>query len=141
MSPFSMDVWMSLAGACLAVSMTLFFLGRICPAEWDNPYPCIEEPTELENQFSFQNSMWFAIGALLQQGSEIAPKYVYVREKLGSQSKCLKIRRYHIKLFFFSFLKRCIYKNCSGYLVVFHINYCIIVYSQFGRFFDNRNPI
>lgn len=67
---------MSLAGACLAVSMTLFFLGRICPAEWDNPYPCIEEPTELENQFSFQNSMWFAIGALLQQGSEIAPKYV-----------------------------------------------------------------
>lgn len=66
---------MSLAGACFAVSCTLFILGRICPAEWDNPYPCIEEPTELENQFSFQNSMWFAIGALLQQGSEIAPKY------------------------------------------------------------------
>jgi ionotropic glutamate receptor len=44
------------------------------PEEWDNPYPCIEEPEVLINQFSLKNSMWFSIGALLQQGSEIAPK-------------------------------------------------------------------
>lgn len=74
MSPFSTDVWMSLGGAYFTVSICLFVLGRISPAEWDNPYPCIEEPTELENQFSFANAMWFCIGALLQQGSEIAPK-------------------------------------------------------------------
>lgn len=35
----------------------------------------IVEPEYLENQFTLNNSMWFAIGALLQQGSEIEPKY------------------------------------------------------------------
>ncbi|EAL41148.4 AGAP000798-PA, partial [Anopheles gambiae str. PEST] len=74
MSPFSKQVWLYLGGAYMMVSMSLFILGRISPKEWDNPYPCIEEPEELENQFSFSNSMWFTIGALLQQGSEIAPK-------------------------------------------------------------------
>lgn len=74
MSPFSMDVWISLGVAYLTVSVCLFVMGRISPSEWDNPYPCIAEPTQLENQFSFGNSMWFCAGALLQQGSEIAPK-------------------------------------------------------------------
>lgn len=48
-------------------------MGRLCPAEWNNPYPCIEEPEELDNQFTFKNAFWFAIGAIMQQGSEIAP--------------------------------------------------------------------
>lgn len=74
MSPFSTEVWIYLGMSYLGVSLCLFVLGRISPSEWDNPYPCIEEPTELENQFSLCNSMWFTIGALLQQGSEIAPK-------------------------------------------------------------------
>lgn len=74
MSPFSGTVWMWLGIGYLSVSLTLFILGRISPTEWDNPYPCIEEPTELENQFSFPNCLWFSTGALLQQGSELAPK-------------------------------------------------------------------
>lgn len=74
MSPFSNQVWLYLGGAYLGVSLSLFILGRLSPTEWDNPYPCIEEPETLENQFSFANSCWFTIGALLQQGSEIAPK-------------------------------------------------------------------
>ena len=45
---------------------------RITPKEWRNPYPCLEDPDELENQFSLGNSFWFTIGAFLQQGSEIA---------------------------------------------------------------------
>lgn len=82
LSPFSMSVWISLGGAYILVSCCLYFLGRLAPAEWDNPYPCIEEPTQLENQFTFANSMWFCIGALLQQGSEIAPKYVLIAVRL-----------------------------------------------------------
>ncbi|XP_031634001.1 glutamate receptor ionotropic, kainate 2-like isoform X2 [Contarinia nasturtii] len=74
MAPFSKSVWLSVFLAYFTVSLCLFVLGRLSPGEWDNPYPCIEEPTQLENQFSFANSMWFCIGALLQQGSEIAPK-------------------------------------------------------------------
>lgn len=73
LSPFSNDVWLYLMGAYIVVSLTVFIAGRLCPAEWNNPYPCIEEAEELENQFTMKNSFWFAIGAIMQQGSEIAP--------------------------------------------------------------------
>ncbi|XP_034489043.1 glutamate receptor ionotropic, kainate 2, partial [Drosophila innubila] len=79
MDPFSPEVWAYLGIAYLGVSLCLFVLGRLSPAEWDNPYPCIEEPEELENQFTINNSLWFATGALLQQGSEIAPKALSTR--------------------------------------------------------------
>jgi ABC-type amino acid transport substrate-binding protein len=74
MSPFSSQVWLMLGAAYFSVSLSFFILGRLSPGEWDNPFPCIQDPDHLENQFSFANSMWFTIGALLQQGSEIAPK-------------------------------------------------------------------
>ncbi|XP_018404443.1 PREDICTED: glutamate receptor ionotropic, kainate 2-like [Cyphomyrmex costatus] len=73
LSPFSNDVWLYLIGTYVIVSLLLYVTGRLCPAEWSNPYPCIEEPEVLENQFSFKNAFWFAIGAIMQQGSEIAP--------------------------------------------------------------------
>lgn len=73
LSPFSAGVWWYLIGAYIFVSVVLFIIGRICPAEWNNPYPCIEEPEVLENQFTFKNSLWFTIGSIMQQGSEIAP--------------------------------------------------------------------
>ncbi|XP_072745109.1 glutamate receptor ionotropic, kainate 2 isoform X2 [Anoplolepis gracilipes] len=73
LSPFSSDVWSYLIGVYIIVSLLLFVIGRLCPAEWNNPYPCVEEAEELENQFTFKNAFWFAIGAIMQQGSEIAP--------------------------------------------------------------------
>ncbi|CAK9800338.1 Glutamate receptor ionotropic, kainate 2 [Anthophora plagiata] len=73
LSPFSAGVWWYLIGAYIFVSVVLFMIGRMCPAEWNNPYPCIEEPEVLENQFTFKNSLWFTIGSIMQQGSEIAP--------------------------------------------------------------------
>ena len=47
---------------------------RFSPYEWDNPHPCTEEPEVLVNEFSLCNSMWFTIGSLMQQGSDISPK-------------------------------------------------------------------
>ncbi|XP_030369659.1 glutamate receptor ionotropic, kainate 2 isoform X2 [Scaptodrosophila lebanonensis] len=84
MSPFSGDVWLWLGLAYMGVSISMFILGRLSPAEWDNPYPCIEEPEELENQFSFANCLWFSIGALFQQGSELAPKAYSTRAVAAS---------------------------------------------------------
>ncbi|BFF90889.1 glutamate receptor ionotropic kainate 3 [Drosophila madeirensis] len=84
MSPFSGEVWLWLGLAYMGVSISMFVLGRLSPAEWDNPYPCIEEPTELENQFSFPNCLWFSVGALLQQGSELAPKAYSTRAVAAS---------------------------------------------------------
>ena len=48
-------------------------LARFSPFEWDNPYPCIEEPEELENQFNLPNAFWYVIGAIMQQGADVAP--------------------------------------------------------------------
>ncbi|KAF7387251.1 hypothetical protein HZH68_012928 [Vespula germanica] len=73
LSPFSNDVWLCLLGSYIFVSVLFSVIGRLCPAEWNNPYPCIEEPEELENQFTLKNSFWFTIGSIMQQGSDVAP--------------------------------------------------------------------
>lgn len=56
--------------------MILFANDRFSPYEWDNPHPCKEEPEVLVNDFSLLNSMWFTIGSLMQQGSDLSPKSV-----------------------------------------------------------------
>lgn len=76
LSPFNTEVWLYLAGTYVVVSILFWFLGRLSPTEWNNPYPCIEEPTKLLNQFTLNNSFWFTGGAIMQQGSEIAPMWV-----------------------------------------------------------------
>ena len=63
--------WISLA--YIVVSLVLFILARLSPYEWDNPYPCIDDPDELENQFSLANSFWFTMGSIMQQGADVAP--------------------------------------------------------------------
>ena len=55
-------------------SLLLFILARFSPYEWDNPHPCNDEAEVLVNEFSLCNSMWFTIGSLMQQGSDISPK-------------------------------------------------------------------
>ncbi|XP_064086754.1 glutamate receptor ionotropic, kainate 2-like isoform X3 [Macrobrachium nipponense] len=82
-SPFSGDVWIYMATAYLGVSVLLFILARAAPDEWDNPYPCIEEPEELENSFNLINSLWFIIATFLCQGADIAPRAVSTRIVAG----------------------------------------------------------
>ncbi|CAB0007918.1 unnamed protein product [Nesidiocoris tenuis] len=79
LSPFSYEVWGYILSAYLGVSFLLFIMARISPYEWTNPYPCIQEPTELETQFSLSNSLWFTTGSILQQGSDVAPISVSTR--------------------------------------------------------------
>lgn len=62
--------------ACVGVSFILFIVGRISPSEWENPYPCIEEPVYLVNQLDLRNCAWFVTGSIMQQGSEIELKLV-----------------------------------------------------------------
>ncbi|GLV43976.1 Kainate-type ionotropic glutamate receptor subunit 1D [Carabus blaptoides fortunei] len=83
LSPLSLDVWIYMATAYLGVSVLLFILARFSPYEWDNPHPCNTDPDVLENQFSLLNSLWFTIGSLMQQGSDIAPKAVSTRMVAG----------------------------------------------------------
>ncbi|KAG1662343.1 Glutamate receptor ionotropic, kainate 1 [Nymphon striatum] len=55
------------------VSVFLFIIARFSPYEWVSPHPCNQESDVLENQFSLMNSLWFTIGSLMQQGSDLAP--------------------------------------------------------------------
>ncbi|XP_018331081.1 glutamate receptor ionotropic, kainate 2 isoform X2 [Agrilus planipennis] len=83
LSPLSLDVWIYMATAYLGVSVLLFILARFSPYEWENPHFCIHESTVLENQFTLMNSLWFTIGSLMQQGSNLAPKAVSTRMVAG----------------------------------------------------------
>ena len=78
LSPFQSQVWLNLVAIYAFVSVLFYLLGRISPAEWNNPYPCIDDPDELVNQFTISNSFWFTMGAIMQQGSEIAPMWVFL---------------------------------------------------------------
>ncbi|KAK9498544.1 hypothetical protein O3M35_003153 [Rhynocoris fuscipes] len=83
LSPLSLDVWIYMATAYLGVSVLLFILARFSPYEWENSHQCNDGSDMLENQFSLLNSLWFTIGSLMQQGSDIAPKAVSTRMVAG----------------------------------------------------------
>ncbi|KRT82024.1 hypothetical protein AMK59_6319, partial [Oryctes borbonicus] len=83
-APYAVEVWIWIGGAYFVTSISLFVMGRLCPSEWTNPYPCIENPEYLINQFSLRNSFWFMLGSILQQGSEIAPIAYATRMTAGA---------------------------------------------------------
>lgn len=73
LSPFSTEVWIYLMGAYFAVSLVMFLIGRLTPYEWINPHPCRQDDIVVENIFNVRNSLWFNIGSLMQQGSDLIP--------------------------------------------------------------------
>ena len=55
-------------------------LSHYCsPYEWYNPHPCNPDTDVVENVFTLSNAFWFAVGTLMQQGSDINPKAVSTR--------------------------------------------------------------
>jgi len=56
----------------LGVSVVLFLVSRFSPFEWH-----IEDHSDgpsISNNFSIFNSLWFAMGAFMQQGCDIEPR-------------------------------------------------------------------
>ncbi|KAK3097411.1 hypothetical protein FSP39_009413 [Pinctada imbricata] len=79
LNPLHLDVWIYMIAGILCVSFMLFVIARFTPYEWCNPHPCDPNTDVVENQFSILNSLWFTVGALMQQGCEIAPRAVSTR--------------------------------------------------------------
>lgn len=67
-------VWLLLGTAILGVSLVMYIISRISPYEWVSSHPCEDEPEEMENQFSLGNCIWFVLGSIMQQGSDLAPR-------------------------------------------------------------------
>nr|AXF48846.1 ionotropic receptor IR15 [Lobesia botrana] len=58
MAVFAPEVWYYMVLIQLALGVIMILVGRLSHKEWQNPQPCIEDPEELSNQFSFANSVW-----------------------------------------------------------------------------------
>ncbi|CAF4796115.1 unnamed protein product, partial [Rotaria socialis] len=71
--PLSIDVWLYMIAAYFAVSFALYLVARLSPYEWRDLHPCKRTRAELENQFTFFNSLWFLIGNIMQQGTDLNP--------------------------------------------------------------------
>ncbi|XP_022086234.1 glutamate receptor 2-like isoform X2 [Acanthaster planci] len=94
MQPLAPEIWMSVFFACVIVSVVLFQVSRFSPKEWhrvEHPPPTpsgigefslnnpserfvTEDREETENDFGIFNSLWFTVGALMQQGCELCPR-------------------------------------------------------------------
>jgi len=79
MKPLTLDIWLYVLVAYALVSLTMFLVSRFSPYEWRNPYPCISDPSVVQNQFTLGNSFWFTVGTLMQQGSDLNPKAASTR--------------------------------------------------------------
>lgn len=83
MNPLSKRVWACIILGYFGVSLILYVVGRFSPYEWheangnaDSGETVDKVPAELTNEFTFQNTLWFSLGALMQQGSDISPRFV-----------------------------------------------------------------
>ncbi|UYV65686.1 hypothetical protein LAZ67_3005088 [Cordylochernes scorpioides] len=83
LAPLSFEVWVYMATAFMGVSLFLFIVARFSPYEWANPHPCDQAPRVLRNQFTLLNTLWFTVGCLMQQGSELSPRALSTRLVAG----------------------------------------------------------
>ena len=77
MKPLSSEIWMCIVFSYLGVSVVLFLVSRFSPFEWH-----IEDHSDgpsIANNFTIFNSLWFAMGAFMQQGCDIEPRsFTYI---------------------------------------------------------------
>ncbi|KAL4229867.1 Glutamate receptor 2 [Mactra antiquata] len=69
MEPLEAKIWICIVVAYSTVSLVLFLIGRFSPFEWNNA-----SAGPIDNQFGILNSLWFAMGALMLQGSDACPR-------------------------------------------------------------------
>uniref|UniRef100_A0A8C6KJI9 Glutamate receptor n=1 Tax=Nothobranchius furzeri TaxID=105023 RepID=A0A8C6KJI9_NOTFU len=79
LDPLAYEIWMCIVFAYIGVSVVLFLVSRFSPYEWHAEEP--EEgapeqgPTDQPpNEFGIFNSLWFSLGAFMQQGCDISPR-------------------------------------------------------------------
>ncbi|XP_021379128.1 glutamate receptor-like isoform X2 [Mizuhopecten yessoensis] len=71
MDPLSYEIWMCILFAYVGVSVVLFLVSRFSPTEWH-----VEDDSSITNDFTISNSLWYSLGAFMQQGCDISPKAI-----------------------------------------------------------------
>uniref|UniRef100_A0A3B4C2G0 Glutamate receptor n=1 Tax=Pygocentrus nattereri TaxID=42514 RepID=A0A3B4C2G0_PYGNA len=72
LDPLAYEIWMCIVFAYIGVSVVLFLVSRFSPYEWHSEDT--EEGPEHTNEFGIFNSLWFSLGAFMQQGCDISPR-------------------------------------------------------------------
>jgi len=75
MDPLHFYIWLCIVLSYLGVSLVMFLVGRFSPAEWQIGDDTGDGP-EISTDFTLRNSLWFALGAFMQQGCDISPRSV-----------------------------------------------------------------
>lgn len=84
LDPLDNNVWVCIILAFCSVAMVMFMISRLSPYEWHivsfmKNVPSIDDYEVMDEQtmdFGIVNSFWFALGAIMQQGSELYPKSI-----------------------------------------------------------------
>ncbi|XP_076628797.1 glutamate receptor ionotropic, kainate 2 isoform X2 [Colletes latitarsis] len=99
MNPLAVEIWLSMLGAYVMVSLAIWIVARFSPYEWVEPRACPSCKCPLQgghvsaldpdsddipllrtvNEFTLANSFWFMVGTLMQQGSDLNPKATSTR--------------------------------------------------------------
>ncbi|XP_076843694.1 glutamate receptor 3a isoform X2 [Brachyhypopomus gauderio] len=78
LDPLAYEIWMCIVFAYIGVSVVLFLVSRFSPYEWhlDESEEAKEpgSPPDPPNDFGIFNSLWFSLGAFMQQGCDISPR-------------------------------------------------------------------
>uniref|UniRef100_A0A8C7ZC16 Glutamate receptor n=1 Tax=Oryzias sinensis TaxID=183150 RepID=A0A8C7ZC16_9TELE len=79
LDPLAYEIWMCIVFAYIGVSVVLFLVSRFSPYEWhaEEPEEGATEPGPTDqppNEFGIFNSLWFSLGAFMQQGCDISPR-------------------------------------------------------------------
>ncbi|KAM9310946.1 glutamate receptor 1 isoform 4-T4 [Gastrophryne carolinensis] len=77
LDPLAYEIWMCIVFAYIGVSVVLFLVSRFSPYEWhQEEFEEGKEPptTDHTNEFGIFNSLWFSLGAFMQQGCDISPR-------------------------------------------------------------------
>ncbi|XP_075399282.1 glutamate receptor 1 isoform X1 [Tenrec ecaudatus] len=77
LDPLAYEIWMCIVFAYIGVSVVLFLVSRFSPYEWHSE-ECEEgrdqTTSDQSNEFGIFNSLWFSLGAFMQQGCDISPR-------------------------------------------------------------------
>ncbi|KAM9470297.1 glutamate receptor 1a isoform 2-T2 [Clarias gariepinus] len=95
LDPLAYEIWMCIVFAYIGVSVVLFLVSRFSPYEWhaddyeengeastnqagtltgQNAQNQAQQNQEQSNEFGIFNSLWFSLGAFMQQGCDISPR-------------------------------------------------------------------
>lgn len=85
LNPLSKEIWVCVVFSYIGVSIVLFTVSRFSPYEWRllhlsgehrDPPGQMGGNNSMANDFTILNSLWFALGAFMQQGCDISPRSV-----------------------------------------------------------------